>query len=178
MGSSTLTFGVGGAWTLGGKPFLYTGGPVLNGTYEFRFSKYFALEAGIHNTLINVTQFNSIYTLPSVINAGSGFTQAITSSLVMQGSARNTTIPFGLRVILPLMKGKVEVFASGDASHTWNMSQGYQGWGSEAHLGGRMALDNKHHFWLGTTGEYMHEMGRIPQNWMTWSADLSYRFGK
>jgi hypothetical protein len=176
-GTSTITFGVGGAWTLGGRPFSYSGGPVLNGTYEFRFWKYLAAEAGVHNTLQSITQYSSIYTA-TLINAGTGLYQDTVSTLVTQGSARNTTALFGLRGVRPLMAGKLEVFAGGDSAHTWNAGQGYSGWGVETRLGARFAVDKHHHFWLGTTGEYMHEMGPFPQNWITWTADLGYRFGK
>lgn len=177
-GTSTITFGVGGAWTLGGRPFLISGGPVLNGTYEFRVWKYLAVEAGVHNTLLGMTRYSSIYTA-GVIGPGAGLTQfnTVLSTLVTQGTARNTTIPFGVRGILPLNHSKVELFAGGDSAHTWNASQGYTAWSVETHLGARFALDKQRHFWLGTTGEYMHELGPYPQNWISWTADLGFRFG-
>ncbi len=40
-GTSTVTFGVGGGW-IASHPSGTGGGPAFNGTYEFRFSKYFA----------------------------------------------------------------------------------------------------------------------------------------
>jgi hypothetical protein len=177
VGTSTFTLGTGGAWTLGGRPFNYSGGPAVNGTYEYRIWKYFAVEAGIHNTHLSITDYSSIYT-PTLINPGLGLYQYNSSSLVTRGSARDTTALFGFRGILPLRKGKAETFAAGDAAYTWNAGQGYRGVGAEFRLGARVAIDRQRHVWIGTSGEYQHELGLYPQHWLKWTADIGYRFGK
>jgi hypothetical protein len=177
VGTSTFTLGTGGAWTLGGRPFNYSGGPVINGTYEYRFWRYFAVEGGIHNTHISIPDYSTLYT-PTLINAGLSLYQFNSSSLVTQGSARDTTALLGFRFILPLRTGKVEMFAAGDAAYTWNAGQGYRGLGAEARLGVRVAVDRQRHVWVGTSGEYQHELGLYPQHWVKWTADLGYRFGK
>jgi len=48
----------------------------------------------------------------------------------------------------------------------------------EGRLGARFAIDKQRHFWLGTSGQYLQEMGSQSQHWTTWTADFAYRFGK
>jgi hypothetical protein len=181
VGTSTFTFGVGGAWSVGLRPYGQIGGPVLNGTYEFRIWKFLALEAGVHNTLIQTTQYASISTPAEIIP--NTFLNS-TSFLNIQGPARNTSIMFGPRAILPVKKGKVELFVGADSAYIWNadqgyyLSRGYSGWGAAARAGARFSIDKKRHVWLGTTCEYIYEMGLFSQNSISATADLSYRFGK
>jgi len=174
VGTSTITFGVGGGWT-GDNPLGSSGGPVFNGTYEYRISKYLAVEAGVHNTLVNAYQYNQIYTS---IPAGLNFTYSYVSSIQTRASERNTSVPFGFKGILPLRHGKIELFAGFDGAYTWNTNQNYKNWGVEGRLGARFAVDKQRHFWLGTSGEFLQEFGYASQHWTTWTADFAYRFGK
>jgi hypothetical protein len=179
VGTSTVTFGVGGGFG-GLNPLGTTGGPVFNGTYEFRVAKYFALETGVHNTLGTTFQYISLYT-PVIIKAGAGLTPVTVlrgQTITTRAPARNTSVPFGFRGILPMKHGKVELFLGGDGAYTWNTNQNYQDWGVEGRLGARFALDKQRHFWLGATGEFLQEFGYSSQHWTTWTADFGYRFGK
>jgi hypothetical protein len=178
VGTSTVTFGIGGGFT-GQNPLGTSGGPVFNGTYEFRLSKYLALETGVHNTLVTTYKYAYSYT-PVIINPGSGLTTVFTSgtTTVTRGGARNTSVPFGFRGILPMKHGQVELFLSADGVYTWNANQNYKAWGVAGRLGARFAPDKQRHFWLGTTGEYLQEFGLSSQHWVTWTADFGYRFGK
>jgi hypothetical protein len=176
VGTSTLTFGIGGGFT-GENPLGTSGGPVFNGTYEFRIWKYLALETGVHNTLGTTYQYFYSYT-PIIINPGSSLTTFSSSTTTIgRAAARNTSVPFGLRGILPMKQGKVELFVGGDGAYTWNTNQNYKAWGVEGRLGVRFALDRQRHFWLGTTGEFLEEFGYSQQHWTTWTADFGYRFG-
>jgi hypothetical protein len=173
--SSTITFGVGGGWT-GRNPLGTAGGPVFNGTYEFRIWKYLALEAGVHNTLVTANQL--IGGNVATILAGTNLLTVYTSpSLTSRGEARNTSVPVGFRGILPLRQGKVELFLGGDGAYIWNANQGYRAWAVEGRLGVRFAVDKQRRFWLGTSGEYSREFGLYPQNLTNWTADFGYRFG-
>jgi hypothetical protein len=173
VGTSTITFGTGGGFSLY-NPY-GTGGPAFNGTYEYRISKHLAAEAGIHNTLVTVPQYNQIYT---IIPTGPSSTYINVSTLYTRAAARNTSVPFGFKGILPLRNSKIELFLGGDGAYTWNANQGYQAWGVEGRLGARFAVDKQRHFWLGTSGEFLQEFGYASQHWTTWTADFAYRFGK
>jgi len=50
--------------------------------------------------------------------------------------------------------------------------------GTSARAGARFALDKNRHVWLGTSCEYIYEMGLFSQNSISATVDLSYRFGK
>jgi hypothetical protein len=176
VGTSTITFGVGGGFT-GQNDLGASGGPVFNGTYEFRIGKYLALETGVHNTLVTTYQYSYVYT-PLIINAGTGLTSITNVQTIdTRGPARNTSVPFGFRGILPIKHSKVELFLGADGAYVWNTNQNYQAWGVEGRLGARFALDKQRHFWLGTSGEFLQEFGLYSQHWISWTADFGYRFG-
>jgi len=174
VGTSTITFGTGGGFA-GYNPYGTKGGPAFNGTYEYRISKYLSVEAGVHNNLVSAYQYNQIYTS---IPAGLNFTYTYVSLLETRAAARNTSVPFGFKGILPLRNSKIELFLGADGAYTWNANQGYQAWGVEGLLGARFAVDKQRHFWLGTSGEFLQEFGYASQHWTTWTADFAYRFGK
>jgi hypothetical protein len=177
VGTSTVTFGLGGGFT-GNNPLGTSGGPVFNGTYEFRIWKYLSLETGVHNTLVTAYHYAYTYT-PVIIDPGTGLTtiSKTVNTTVSRGPARNTSVPLGLRGILPMKHGKVELFLGGDGAYTWNANQRYKAWGVEGRLGARFAVDSRRHFWLGTSGGYLQEFGLSSQHWTTWTADFGYRFG-
>ncbi len=176
-GTSTVTFGLGA-----GKPIGYsdgiTGGTQLNGSYEYRIRKYLSFEFGVDSTIVTApinTYTNTFATI------GTAFTGPYTyTTTYSTGTARATTMPFGFRGVLPLLKGRVEASVGGGGEFLWNPRLYFyaqNGWGWQGNLSVRMALDQKRHFWLGSTGRFIDSRGAYPSQWVVWSADLGYRFG-
>jgi hypothetical protein len=178
-GTSTVTFGVGGGW-IPGHPYGTGGGPAFNGTYEYRFSKYFAVEAGVDTTL-TTTYYSSgpqYFSIP----AGAGLTTVTTTSqYIYRGSARSTAAFLGPRLLLPIAHGHGELFGGFGAAYDWNgrsdapIAAG--AWGMQGSMGARMAVDKQRRFWLGTTGRVISEFGSGAQTRLSWTADLGFRFG-
>lgn len=109
--TSTFTLGVGG------QPYSYNqynegDGPAFTGRYEYRLSKYLAAESGV-DTLLSSTQ--RVETL-IVINSGKNlnyYSNGICTACVflpVRDAARITLVPFGLKGILPVANGRVELF--------------------------------------------------------------------
>ena len=171
-GTSTVTFGLGA-----GKPFHYSyepGGTQLNGTYEYRFLNHWALEFGVDNTIVKTASYSFIDTLAPGISVVTGPTNYFYPYNTTKSLA--TSMPFGPRFVLPLSQGKLELFAGGGGAYLWN--PGFSsGWGWQADLGARLAIDKQRRFWLGSTGRYVRAHGAFPPQWMVWSADLGFRFG-
>jgi hypothetical protein len=171
-GISTVTLGLGGGWQTGLAALGSSGGGVFNGRYEYRLAKYVAVEAGVSNTL------TTFYGSSASILAGTSLTQFTFFNLSSRTNGRDTAIPVGFRGILPVKTGKVELFANLDGGFIWQTGQSYEGWLIQSGLGARFAVDKQRHFWMGTSANYMHEFGSGTQNWITWTADLSFRFGR
>jgi hypothetical protein len=176
-GTSTVTLGVGGGWPLGNHTGI-TGGPHFDGGYEYRLRKYLALEFGIDTTVVNVSGLSPTYIIPGGSSAG---TSLLTPTYTFfSAGARSTAMPFGVRGILPLSGGRVELAAGAGGAYLWNpalISSPSHMWGAQANLGARVAIDKQEHFWLGTTGRLVQDYRGTPRQWLTWTADLGFRFG-
>lgn len=176
----------------GGQPYSYNhfdehGGPAFDGRYEFRLWKYFALEAGAD---VLLPEGRTGEFLPVILSG-----QTLTSSLGLGCAAcvlvplptrtPVTILPFGGKGILPVANGRLELFIGiGGAYALYPALFGVSRDAllAQASLGGRLALDRKRHYWLGTsvrgysTG-YSH-YGFSRQTWLSWTADLGFRFGR
>jgi len=71
---------------------------------------------------------------------------------------RITLVFFGLRATVPLSEGRVELFAGGG--------------------GARFALDQAQRFRIGPTVRFYRDLDRPTQEWLSLSADFSFRFGR
>ncbi len=181
--SSTVTLGVGGETS----PRSVAGestGPVFNGNYEFRILKYLAVEAGVSNMLPRTLRFE---TIPVYLGINPGVTVTYYNSYVCVPCAvvpipdrtRVTLLPFGPRGIVPLWNGRAELFAGGGGAYALHADGSfYNAWLMQANLGGRIALDAKRRFWVGTSGRFYSNTGPYRQQWLSWTADLGLRFGR
>ncbi len=180
--SSTLTLSAGGEVPTR-NDFGESSGPVFSGNYEFRIFKYLALEAGV-DTMLPKTHSYQAFSVLSGANLVSYFPlqggQCAPCVLVIQPNrTRVTLVPFGVKGILPLRSNRVELFAGGGGAYAFHADFGNfrDAMLVQASLGGRVALDHGHHFWLGTSGHFYSNFGSARQEWATWSADFGIRFG-
>ena len=176
-GTSTVTLSAGGE-TPTRNLFGESSGPVFNGNYEFRILKYLAVEAGVDNMLPRTQQqqFFPIVSIPYGVNL-----LPSTNTYVLAFSndrTRSTFLPFGVRGILPVSHGRIELFSGVGGAYVWNQFSFNNAWLAQVSVGGRVALDQKRHFWVGTTGRFFTNFGHDRQEWLSWTADLGLRFGR
>jgi len=181
--SSTVTLGVGGSG--GGY-----GGPAFTGRYEYRFFKYLAGEAGVDTTLPSVFSYQyvpifsiSSGTFPTTIYSS---TQTGYTYFPFQNRDRVTMLPFGIKGILPLANGRVELFLGAGGAYVWSSRRfsAVSAWREQTSIGGRVALDRHRRFWVGTTWRFYGDLGNLSNryvtdyNWYTGTADVGFRFGR
>ncbi len=175
-----LTLGVGG------QPYSYNSfgqrsGPAFSGHYEYRLWKYVALEAGVDTLLPSTynTEFISVLSGQNLTFYNSG--PFCTSCVIVPipDRARVTLLPFGFKGILPVARGRIELFGGFGGAYAWNSDNGKytNALLAQASLGGRMALDRGRHFWLGTSLRGYSNFGDGKQVWVPWTFDLGIRFG-
>lgn len=172
-GISTVTFGLGAGRPV--NPTYTTGGPQLNGSYEYRFLKHWAVEFGVDTSLVKTGNYAVIVTYPAsgtILTGPSSYSYSYSKI-----NAFATSMPFGFRGILPLSQGRLELFGGGGGAYLWNPNSNDGGWGWQASLGARLAVDKHRRYWLGTTGRYVRSNWANPSQWITWTADLGFRFG-
>ena len=178
-GTSTVTLGAGGGW-IPAASHGASGGADFTGSYEYRIQKYISLEAGVNETLTKYPYSATSSIIPAGTNLLSFFTSGDTV-IIQQGKSHSTSLPFGLRGILPLSGGRLEIFSGLAGDYFWNgrsaAPYAADSWGARGSLGARIAIDKQRRFWLGTTGTVSREFGSGRQVWTTWTADLGYRFG-
>ena len=183
-GSSTVTLGVGGAWALR-SPHQLEGGPQFNGTYEYRVNKHFALEVGLDTTVTRATVFTSstststgLYFLnPGVNQLTTVTTTNYNFNTSIFDGARISAFPFGFRYILPEKNGRLE-WSAGLGGAYFLGPNNYNEWAVTPSVGVRVAVDKGRHFWLGSTARFLNDFGAPAQGlWVTWTADLGFRFG-
>ena len=184
-GTSAVTLGVGGTWAIESTHQL-EGGPQFNGNYEYRLRKHWAVELGVNTTVTNII----VATTYSTISSGLVFTTnppanppspvTITNynyiSQYLNG-ARVYALPFGVRYIFPRANGKVEWFAGLGGAYMLGPNN-YSEWAITPNLGVRVAVDKQRHFWLGSTARYSKDFGLPQGQWVTWTADFGFRFGR
>ncbi len=93
-GTSTITVGVGGGFPAGGYlTDSFSNVSSFSGNFEFRLHQYAAVEVGVENFLADFQNFSR----------GGEFTTR----------ERVTFLPLGLRGVLPLGQGRIELFLGG-----------------------------------------------------------------
>lgn len=175
--TSTVTLSAGGE-TSTNNDFGESGGPVFNANYEYRIWNYLAVEAGA-DTMLPATQTSENVS----ILAGSGLVSSFSLSnapvVSVPGRTRVTLVPFGLKGILPLAGGRWELFAGLGGAYAFHADNSYaNAMLVRESLGGRFALDKGRHYWLGTSGQFSHNIAGNRQEWLSWTADFGLRFGR
>jgi hypothetical protein len=175
--TNTLTFGVGG------MPYSYNsdfqrGGPTFTGNYEYRLSTYLAVEGGTDILFPSIKYWQP----PAVIPPGQNLLIGPGCSVCpfpISDRSRVTLLTYGLKGILPLARNRVELFAELGGAYAWNSELGghLNAFLGQASLGGRLALDSGHRFWLGTTLRGFTNFGSSKQAWVPLTLDLGIRFG-
>ncbi len=176
--TSTITLSAGGETPTAGE-FGEGTGPVFNGNYEYRVWKYMAVEVGADTMLPAKTDDLFADILPGT-NLISGTNLQTNSPYVLAERGRTwvTLLPFGLKGILPLADGRLELFAGlGGAYALHSHDSCCNAMLMRGSLGGRFALDKKRHYWLGTSGQFSSNVGGYRQEWLSWTADFGLRFG-
>lgn len=176
--TSTVTFGVGGE-TPTYNQFGESTGPAFAGNYEYRILKYLAIEAGLETILPRQTNYG--YAILPGINLVTAATPTLCTNgcvfFAQTDRTRVSLVPFGGKGILPLASDRVELFAGGGGAYAFHSDGTYRNAILvQANLGGRIALDHGHHFWLGTSGHFFSNFGKHRQEWVTWTADIGIRF--
>jgi hypothetical protein len=122
--------------------------------------------------------------VPTVDTSGqiANFGGALQSFAIVTNTSevRGTKSPFGGDVTLPLARGRVELFGGIGGVYV-PLGSPYtmpNAWLTQIKLGGRVALDPEHHFWLGTTAYYLTNFAEKTRQWGYGSADLTVRFGR
>ena len=177
--TSTLTLGVGGESRQNTYPQSSTG-PAFKVNYEFRLAKYFAVEAGTEMLFPKTVQYQPTYVILAGTNLINYFNGVTTVSAYTPSFERRpvATVPFGIKGILPLAHGRLELFAGVGGAYGWNHNRYLNSWYGQTSLGGRFALDKGQQFWVGTSGRYANNFSNTSrQSWLSWTADFSVRFG-
>lgn len=176
--TSTITLGVGGE-TPTRNEFGESTGPAFKGNYEFRLWKYFAVEAGVDTLLPKTERFELLPVITSgttLVSSGPFCFACVAVSF--PDRTRVTLLPFGIKGILPLYDGRVELFGGFGGAYALHSDYSFQNaWLMQTSAGARVALDRGHHFWLGTSGRFYTNFGAERQEWVSWTADLGLRFG-
>jgi hypothetical protein len=184
--TSTLTLGVGGLpYSYDAEyPTLQKGGLAFTGNYEYRLSRYLAVEAGTDILLPSGQAFLGQASILSGENlipyynyTASGCT---TGCVHVSGRSQVTLLTYGFKGILPLAADRLELFAGVGGAYGWNSRLGgflNSAYG-QASVGTRVAVDRAHRFWLGTTLRGFTNFGPPGrQASLPWTFDLGIRFG-
>ena len=101
--------------------------------------------------------------------------------------------PFGGNIVLPLARGRVEIFGGFGGVYyqptiflrpgTAYVRRGVpyvqpNSWVTQAEFGGRAALDPEHHFWVGASSYHLINFADKTRRWSSNSADFTIRFGR
>lgn len=165
-GRNTISAGVGGGFPAGGSE-TFTGfvptSAAFSASYEFRLLKYFAPEVGVVNLIPKfITNYDP--------NGGPPTPERL----------RVTLVSLGGRGIVPLNRGRFELFAGAAAVRVSSsdplllvyVSQ----WIGQINGGGRIAVDKRRHFWIGPTARFSRNGGRPNQEWVSLTGDFGFRF--
>lgn len=163
FGTSTITIGAGAAFPGSGyRAFRFQTGAAFTVEYEFRLHKYFAATIGMENDVHTAKNFGR--------------------EPQPDSRERITRFPLGLRAILPISEGRLELFAgSGGAPYNtsdYELSNTFLKNALLWHVNGgfRVALDNKHRFFVGPTVRHYRDVGRPTEQWTSLTAEFGFRF--
>jgi len=166
--ANRLTFSGGWSRQIGGYAIEHPTATGLGISYGFRAQKHIELEVGL---------FTALHPSPDLCYAY-GCTEV---------DDRFFWVPFGVRLIEPLLNGRLELSAGGGGLHeNYSLSnsaslptgaRSYSGWGGYFAGGAALALDRSRHWWLGATPRWFlanPQYGR--DRWFQLSGELSFRF--
>lgn len=163
FGTSTITIGAGTAIPGSGyRAFRFQTGAAFTVEYEFRLHKFFAATIGMESDVHTAKNYGR--------------------EPQPDSRERITRFPFGLRTILPIASGRLELFAgTGGAPYTtsdYQLSNTYQKNTVLWHVNGgfRAALDAKQRFFLGPTVRHYRDVGRPTEQWTSLTAEFGFRF--
>ena len=162
------------------SPNLQKGGPTFTGNYEYRLSKYLAVEGGTDILLPSGQSFTQVATIPAGQNLiPVGPTGPTIFILQSSERSRVTLLTYGFKGILPLVNNRLELFAGVGGAYAWNSEFGGQlnGAFGQVSLGGRLAVDRGRRFWLGTTLRGFSSFGPGRQAWVPLTFDFGIRLG-
>lgn len=135
---NTVTAGGGLAQSLG-QGCCGESAPSVAVTYAYRLFPHVDAEAGVDMALSLGTEYR-----------GSNFD--------IKADDRFIWVPFGLRGVLPVRRGRLELsVAAGGMYERYSVGNpaaligARDGWGGYASMGAALALDRSHHFWLGAS---------------------------
>jgi hypothetical protein len=178
---STLTMGVGGLPYSNSEyyPQFQKGGPAFTANYEYRFLKYLAAEVGTDILLPSGKASVQSASILSGQNLMPYVSNCPSCAVVVSGTSRVSLLSYGFKGILPLANGRMELFAGVGGAYGWNsrFSGSLNSAFGQASLGGRVALDRDHRFWLGTTLRGYDSFGSGHQAWVPLTFELGIRFG-
>ena len=149
-------------------------GPVFAANYEYRIMKYLAVEGGFQSMLPLTTRYEFFGIAPGV-----NLLSPCSMGCVFVQSNRTTVnlVPLGAKLVLPLASDRLEVFAGAGGAYAFHSDGSYRNAVlAQGSVGGRIAIDHGHRFWLGTSGHFFSNGGNNRQEWLSWSADLGIRF--
>ena len=173
--TSTVTLSVGGE-TPTYNQFGESSGPVFAGNYEYRIMKYLAVEGGFQSMLPLTTIYES-FSVPSGTSLISTATCSSGCTIVQSSRTMVNLTPFGVKLVLPLASDRFELFAGGGGAYAFHSDGTYRdAILAQGTVGGRVAMDKGHRFWLGTSGRFFSNPGHGRQEWLSWSADFGIRF--
>jgi hypothetical protein len=165
FGTSSVSLGADVAVPAGGyRTTAFHTGPAFAGEYEFRLHKFVGATIGAENYLLSVDQFGK-FPLPAT-------------------RERVTLMPFGLRGIVPFGDGRGELFAGTGGAALWTsdytLGSSFERDKVLWHLNGgfRISLDRRQRFHVGPTVRHYRDLGRPTEQWVSLTAEFSYRFGR
>jgi hypothetical protein len=136
----------------------------LGVTYGYRILPYLAIEAGVTT---------AIHAAPDVRGASYDF---VTNDAFIWA-------PFGVRGILPLAHGRVELSAAaGGLYEKYYVANeaffhSHSGWGGYGGGSVAVALDPNRHFWIGASPRFYVANGSyVRDRWFVFTGDLGFRF--
>jgi|HubBroStandDraft_5_1064220.scaffolds.fasta_scaffold42837_3 hypothetical protein len=184
---SSLTLSVGGETPLGSQDPLRAGsGPAFGADYEFRFAKYFSVDAGDQTWLPSGYTIIRTADVSEVIVTGNTVTftpvsPTETVAVPVPTHLLSTAIHATARGILPLRNDRVELYLGVGPGYAWNTGLSLYpraGFVFEFEAGARFALDKPGRFWLGAGTQFFGNFSQDRQQWLEATAGITYRFGR
>ncbi len=179
---SSISVSVGGETGLGDE--FKGSGPFTGANYEFRVGRFFSIDAGQDTWLPAGRTAVPFSFLP-------GPTGGTISPILLSTTVTGVTVPVSTRFvttafhgtvrgILPLAKGRVELFAGIGPGYAWNLEGSPLPSGPivDAEAGAQLALDKGQRFWLGAGIQYFLNFRHDEQEWLASSASFTFRFGR
>jgi len=139
--------------------------PSLAVTYAYRLFPHVDLEAGVDTTL-------------------SLGTRSIGANYNVNADDRFLWVPFGLKGVLPLRSGRVELSVGAGGTYekylvgNTSFLQSRDSWGGYASTGVAVALDGRRHFWVGASPQlfFANSSDGYHSRWFVLNVGVGFRF--